>query len=459
MTSQRHDTHSKALALNLDGSIYGTLAEIGAGQEVARWFLSVGAASGTVAQTISAYDKKVSDEIYGAGTRYVSKDRLLAMLDREYQLLLERLSGTRGEEKRFFAFADTIAARNYQGDNEQHGWIGIRFQIEPGGPPSQILLHINLCDSTAQLQQQAIGILGVNLIYAAYNERADVEEFLSGLYDGLSVDRLEMDVIEFDGPAFMNQNSRVWCLALLGRHMSHAIVFDSSGLVVEPSSLLRKRPLLVLRGTFDKADLLDPILMQSGCQMLVVEEGPFEREPVALTELSIHHVARLEEVSLDRMLKCILELTPHCPVVASDFPETYLLARYLRRHSVEPVRFLLSVAAAARVLQEAFYQNLPGTLLEGLGRLLATNVKVYVAPMPRQVFISALQDTSGTLAVRESRDGLVALDDLIPAEPVCHLLKYLRAAGRIVPLDHRCRRSMEAKYFESEALFLRLKHI
>jgi hypothetical protein len=440
MTSHRHDTHGKALSLNLDESIYGTLAEIGAGQEVARWFLSVGAASGTVAKTISAYDKMVSDEIYGAGTRYVSKERLLAMLDREYSLLLERLSTTRGKEKRFFAFADTIAARNYQGDNEQHGWVGMRFQIEPGASPSQILLHINLCDSAAHLQQQAVGILGVNLIYAASYQRADVETFLVGLYDDLSIDRIEIDVIEFNGPAFMNQDGRAWCLALLGRHMSHAIVFDSSGLVVEPSSLLRKRPLLVMRGTFDKAELLDPALLQSGSRMLVVEDGPFEREPVSLTELSIHHVARVEEVSveevsLDQMLKCILQLTPRGPVVASDYPETYLLARYLRRHTVEPVRFILSVAAAAKILQEAFYQNLPGTLLEGLGRLLATNVKVYVAPMSRQVFASALQDTSESVAVRELDDGPVCLDDLIPPEPACHLLKYLRASSRIVPLE------------------------
>ncbi len=241
--SPRHDTHGKALSLNLDASIYGTLAEIGAGQEVARWFLSVGAASGTVAKTISAYDKKVSDEIYGAGTRYVSRERLLAMLDREYRLLLERLSTTRGDEKRFFAFADTISARNYQGSNEQHGWLGIRFQMEPNAPGSQVLLHINLCDPTAQLQQQAIGILGVNLVYAAYHQRTDVDVFLAGLFDDLSIERIEIDVIEFDGPAFMNRDARAWCLALLGRHMSHAIVFDNGGRVVEPSSLLRKRPL------------------------------------------------------------------------------------------------------------------------------------------------------------------------------------------------------------------------
>src|SRR5436305_8066936 len=158
---QKFDTHGKALALNLDGSHYGTLAEIGAGQEVARWFLTVGAASGTVAKTMSAYDKTVSDDIYGSGTRYVSKERLLAMLDCEYRLLLERLTTTRGGSKRFFVFADTVAARNYQGTNEQHGWMGIRFQTEPGSDPSQILLHANLRDPAVLSQQQAVGILGV----------------------------------------------------------------------------------------------------------------------------------------------------------------------------------------------------------------------------------------------------------------------------------------------------------
>src|SRR5271170_2032354 len=190
---QSTDLHAKALAINLEASTYGTFAEIGAGQEVARWFLSVGAASGTVAQAISAYGKIVSDDTYGAGTRYVSKERLLTMLDHEYQLLLARLAKDRGNHTRFFVFADTIATRNYQGTNEQHGWVGIRFQADPGGQPNDILLHINLGDPTAALQQQAIGTLGVNLIYAAYHQRASSEVFLTGLFEDLSAQRIEID--------------------------------------------------------------------------------------------------------------------------------------------------------------------------------------------------------------------------------------------------------------------------
>ena len=430
-----HDTHAKALSLNLDPSIYGTLAEIGASQEVARWFLRVGAASGTVAKTISAYDKKVSDEIYGAGTRYVSKERLLSMLDCEYRLLRERLDATRGSDTRFFVFADTVAARNYQGTNEQHGWMGFRFQAEPGGEPNQILLHINLCDSTAQLQQQAIGILGVNLVYAAFHQRSNVDDFLVALFDELSISRIEIDVIEPSGPVFEKQDANQWCLALLRRSMAHAIVFDTSGAAVEPAGLLRKRPLLLIRGTFSHPELLNPRLFQSALQMLLAEGVSFEREPATLLEMTIRHVRHTATFSTADMLQCIRELTPHGPVIASDFAETHLLSRYLRRHTTEPVRFVLSVAAAAKTLHEAFYQDLAGTLLEGLARLLAANVKLYVASMPRQSFLEALRDVSGALTVRDSGNGLVALADLIPAPSGRHLFDYLRASGQIVALE------------------------
>ncbi len=244
---QSTDIHAKALAINLEDSYYGTFAEIGAGQEVARWFLSVGAASGTVAQAISAYDKMVSDDTYGAGTRYVSRERLLAMLDHEYQLLLARLGKVRGANTRFFVFADTVATRNYQGTNEQHGWLGVRFQADPQDQPSQILLHINLGDPTAQLQQQAIGTLGVNLVYAAFHQRSSPESFLTGLFDDLSIERLEIDVLELTGPVFAGADTRLWCLDLLRKGMCRALVFDTNSQVVEPSTPLHKRPLIVQR--------------------------------------------------------------------------------------------------------------------------------------------------------------------------------------------------------------------
>src|SRR5246127_3976658 len=327
-----HDVHGKALSLNLDASIYGTLAEIGAGQEVARWFLSVGGASGTVAKTISAYDKTVSDDIYGAGTRYVSKERLLDMLDHEYKLLFDRLNPARGKDTRFFVFADTVAARNYQGTNEQHGWLGIRFQSQPGSQPNQILLHINLFDSTAQLQQQAIGILGVSLIYAAFHQRSAMEAFLEGLFEELSIARIEIDVIDFNGPAFGDEDPRGWCLGLLRRKMAHAIVFDARAQVVEPSSALRKRALLTMRGSFSHPELFNPTLFEAARLRLLAEGMPFEREPVKLLEMTIHHASLVENPSVSDMLAHIQQLVSFGSVIVTDFPETYLLSRYLRRH-------------------------------------------------------------------------------------------------------------------------------
>jgi len=429
------DTHAKALALNLDARFFGTLAEIGAGQEVARWFLTVGAASGSIAKTISAYDKEVSDGIYGAGTRYVSKERLVAMLDGEYEKLLKHLESTRGEEKRFFVFADTVAARNYQGTNEQHGWLGIRFQTEPGAEPSQILLHINLSDPTAQLQQEAVGILGVNLIYATFYQRASTSEFLRGLFENLSLERIEIDVIKLSGRVFEEEDSNEWSLELIRQEMAHAIVFDR-GEVMEPSAVLRKRPLLVMRGTFEHPELLDPNLFSSASQQLLSELGSFNREPAALVEMTTRHVSRSGTITSAQMLQCINELSMHCPVIASNYPETYLLSQYLRRHTTEPVRLVMSVAAAAKVLSESFYQDLPGTLLEGLGKLLATNVKLYVAPMRRDAFFDALGEMPVQLETRNQAKDSVDLDDVMPTGVVRHLLEYLRASHRIIALKH-----------------------
>src|SRR5580693_4906045 len=180
-SAEKLDTHHKALTLNLDTSTFGSFAEIGAGQEVARWFLVVGGASGTVAKSISAYDKEVSDDLYGSGARYVSQERLEAMMDSEWRQLINQLSTSRGSNTRFFSFVDTISARNYTGTNEPHGWVGLRFQLQPGGQPNEIVLHINMRDPSNPLEQEAIGILGVNLIYAVFFQLESGESFLENV--------------------------------------------------------------------------------------------------------------------------------------------------------------------------------------------------------------------------------------------------------------------------------------
>lgn len=432
---QSTDIHAKALAINLEASFYGTFAEIGAGEEVARWFLSVGAASGTVAQAVSTYDKIVSDDRYGAGTRYVSRERLVAMLDYEYQLLLARLAKTRGDHTRFFVFADTVATRNYQGTNEQHGWIGFRFQDEPGAQPNQILLHINLQDSTAQLQQQSIGTLGVNLIYACHHQRSSPGVFLAGLFDDLSLERLEIDVLELTGPVFADADSRLWCLELLRAGMAHAMVFDSNGQVVEPATPLRKRPLIVQRTLRGHPGPSSVEAFQTARETFLAEGPPSDREALATLEVSTQSLEGPAASDNAELLALIEQLAPLGTVVVTNYSEGHEALEYLRRYTAEPVAVILWISTFLKDMEDRVYPSLPGVVLEAFGRLLLTDVTIYVAPMSRESLVAALGGLPEGL-LRESPDGeLLTLDDFFPKPPLDHLFRYLRAAGRIVPLE------------------------
>ena len=230
---EKLNTHQKALRINLDPTSYGSFAEIGAGQEVVRWFLVVGGASGTVAKSISAYDKEVSDDLYGSGARYVSGERLQAMLDSEWAQLINQLNKSRGPNTRFFSFVDTISARNYAGTNEPHGWVGLRFQLRPGGQPNDILLHINMRDPSNPLEQEAIGILGVNLIYAVFNQLQMKEAFLENVAQGVEK-RIEIDYVEVRGTAFEGWDQRAILAQLVRAGLAEAVYFPSSGSPAPP---------------------------------------------------------------------------------------------------------------------------------------------------------------------------------------------------------------------------------
>ena len=253
-SAQKLDTHHKALTLNLDPSTFGSFAEIGAGQEVARWFLLVGGASGTVAKTISAYDKEVSDDLYGSGSRYVSKQRLEAMLDNEWTQLLAQLSKTRGQQTRFFCFVDTVSARNFAGTNDAHGWIGLRFQLQPGGPPNDVLLHIDMRDPSNVLQQQAIGILGVNLIYAAFYEVQTQESFLEGLAQDVVAERIEIDCMDLRGPAFESWDRRALQVHLVRAGLAEAVFFSSNGANAPPTEAMYRKAVVLAPGYFGHVD-------------------------------------------------------------------------------------------------------------------------------------------------------------------------------------------------------------
>jgi hypothetical protein len=431
---QPNDAHAKALAINLESSIYGTFAEIGAGQEVARWFLSVGAASGTVAQATSAYDKTVSDDIYGAGTRYVSKERLAAMLDHEFQVLVNRLDHERGATTRFFVFADTVATRNYQGTNEQHGWLGLRFQATAKSEPNQILLHIHLKDSTAQLQQEAIGILGVNLVFAAYHHRGSAEEFLTSLLEELSLERLEIDVIELSGPVFAGVDARLWCLYLLRNSLSHAFVFDSAAQIVEPATPLRKRPILLHFPRNADSPVSAAVPFDTACQQFLAECKPCDHDPVAILVLPKRNY---EDPGFDNaaLLARIQELASIATVVVTDHTEGYQAVDYFRRYTSAPIRMIFWISDLLQIMKERVYSSQPGATMEGLGRMLFTDVTIYVAPMSKQAFAAALGGQPEGLLPQAAANPVVTLDDFLPQSPTDHLFHYLRATGRILPLQ------------------------
>jgi hypothetical protein len=285
-SEEKLDTHQKALAINLDQAIFGSFAEIGAGQEVARWFLRVGAASGTVAKTVSAYDKEVSDDLYGPGTRYVSMQRLEAMLDHEWNQLLAQLQKSRGASTRFFSFADTVSARNFAGTNECHGWMGIRFQDQPGGPAQDVIIHLNLLDSSNLAQQEVVGVVGVNLIDAVFRRRQSKDTFLKALLDQAGVQRAEIDFIEVRGPGFAGWKSSALLLALVEEGLAEAMVLPASGQCAPPSEILRKRPIVLAPRAFENREPFHGGILSEAISMLKTEAGEAAREPLGLAVLS-----------------------------------------------------------------------------------------------------------------------------------------------------------------------------
>src|SRR5829696_7622793 len=287
MVNEMLETSQKALRINLDARRYGTFAEIGAGQEVARWFFRAGGAAGTVAKTISAYDMAVSDAVYGRSGRYVSSSRLQAMLDHEFRLNMERLDDTRGDANAFFAFADTVVARSYRGGNECHGWIGVKFQSHVRDEPSQIVLHVRMLDAEASLQQEALGIVGVNLLYGAFFHHHEPEVMIESLLDRLTIGRIEIDMIQFRGIEFRSVDNRLMALKLVQLGLSGVAMFGPDGNVLQPSEVLRKRAILVERGSFRPPTVVNIDMLQSARAKLEDDPAVAGREVLLLTELTM----------------------------------------------------------------------------------------------------------------------------------------------------------------------------
>lgn len=375
-------THQKALQINLDATTYGTFAEIGAGQEVARWFFRVGGASGTIAKSISAYDMVVSDAIYGHAERYVSRQRLEPMLDYEFQLLLERLAEKRGATTRFFVFAETVAARSYSRQEDAHGWLGIRFQAEPKGPPSQITLHIRLWDKENVQQQEALGILGVNLIYSALYLHQNPEELIPSLVDNVGSGRIEVDAIQFSGPAFSNVDNRLMALNLVQSGLTNAALFNANGQVEAPADAFHKKCILVERGSFRPITRVTLDMIRCAQAQFIQEPKVQGNEILVLTEMTIRNLLDGNKIDprdfLDRVdILGALGKT----VLISDFGEYYRLAAYFFRYTKQMAGIAMGVPSLMEVFDEKYYANLDGGILESFGRMFKNDLKLYVYPL------------------------------------------------------------------------------
>lgn len=437
-SSEQLNTHQKALAINLDSTSYGSFAEIGAGQEVARWFLVVGGASGTVAKSISAYDKEVSDDLYGSSARYVSKERLEAMLDSEWGQLINQLSKSRGSNTRFFSFVDTISARNFAGTNEPHGWVGLRFQLEPGGEPNEIVLHINMRDPSNPLEQEAIGILGVNLIYAVFYQLQAIEPFLANIAQDIGR-RVEIDYAEVSGAAFKGWDQREILIHLVRAGLAEAVCFLSSSSPAPPIEVLHKKNLVLAPGSFEHSDpahaAIHEGMLISGIRQLGEELDPKESSPIGFFCLS---AMPLFETDAPPEIPVLLDRIDALHACGGDVllfreRELYSMTDLVNRYTRERVRFVVGLSLLVRVW-EYRYTTLAGSFLEALSRLLARNVRIYAHPMRSTDLQQSVQNISAIGWHWTDTNGWVSAHELHPAPPVGHLYDYVLASNFLVPL-------------------------
>lgn len=412
-------THDKALRINIDHARYGTFAEIGAGQEVCRWFFYVGGASGTVAKTISAYDMAVSDATYGPTDRYVSRKRLEAMLEHESTQLLQQLGPRRGTNTSFFVFADTVATCSYSRHENGNGWLGVRFQTAPGTEPSEIIIHVHLLDKETAREQEALGILGVNLLYGAFYAHETPAALIASLMDGLTRDRIEIDMIKLCGPGFAGVDNRLMSLQLVEQGFTDAAMFTADGEVVQPSEVIYKRPILIERGRFRPLTYVTLDVLDSAREQFLQDPGLEDVEPVVLMEMTLRGLTSGERgVDHEEFLARaeILHAAGN-HVLISNCERYFNLIEILARYTNKTIGVALGVPSLRAVLDDQFYTDLPGGALEAMGRLFRNAVRLYVYPHR--------DPTSGAL---------VTADTLPVAAPLHHLHTFLLDSRRIEPL-------------------------
>ena len=375
-------TATKALKINLNDAIYGTVVEIGAGQEVARQFFSAGAAAGTIAKTMSAYDMKVSDEVYGKAGRYVSRERAEQMLKHEYDLLIDRLEEHRDVETQFFSYAATVTARSYSQKNECHGWVGVRRQSKAGGEPSEIMLHVRMLDDTNKEQSEALGVLGINLVHGAYYCGNDPKRIIDSLQDGMGSDkRLEIDLIHFSGPDFDEVENRLMNLYLIRSWSCRAVMFDVNGDSVVPASALRKKDTVVIRGSFKPPTKVHTDMHETAVNHFIQEEGVDAEKVLVVAEITMNELVD-EDPQSNRDFLARVDLLNELgfSVLISDYLRFFRLRSWIRRYTQNRIGIVLSVRDFNYLFDSEYYDGLEGGILEAMGKLFSDNTNVYVYP-------------------------------------------------------------------------------
>jgi len=436
--TEKLGTHQKALNINLDPATFGSFAEIGAGQEVVRWFLTVGGASGTVAKSISAYDKEVSDDLYGRGSRYVSNERLEAMVDHEWAQLLNQLTKTRGAQTRFFCFVDTISARNYAGTNEPHGWVGVRVQLKPGGEPNDIILHINMRDRSNVLQQEAIGILGVNLVYAALYQLESRDSILENIAEDVEK-RIEIDYVDFRGPAFQSWDRRAILIHAVDAALAQAVCFPSKGSPMPPMELLHKKPVVLAPGSFEHVDpayaKIHEGMLAAAIELLRGEVADEKLAPAGFFCIPATALVPGEPppASEDLLARIDALRTRGGDVLLFRERELYTMTDYVNRYTKEHIRFVVGLSLLIRVFEDR-YSKLTGSFLEALSRLFAQNVRIYAYPMTSKNLRQSIQAISTEHWQWPEANGWVSADQLKLAPPLGHLYEYILASNFLVAM-------------------------
>lgn len=410
----------KALRINLNENIYGTFAEIGAGQETVRHFFRTGGSSGTIAKAMSAYDKDFSDSIYGIEEdgRYVTESRLKKMLSHEVNLIEARLNRDKHPNKMFFSYANTVATIDFAKQFKGHGWVGIRYQLDPSQEYNEIIIHIRFKEMDARLQQETLGVLGVNLIYGAFYKYNDPKKLLRYLYDHLDKDQLEIDTINFSGPLFAEVDNRLMSLQLVKNGMTDAVMFNPDGNNILPASILYKKNILALRGSFRPVTKVNMDMYEKSLKMFLQENKVEEENTLVIFEITLSNLRSEGEIDerdfMDRAeLLCSLGQT----VMISNFQEYYKVVEYFSNYTKARMGLAMGVNNLVDIFDEKYYRHLSGGILEAFGKLFYRDLKVFLYPM-------------------EDEDGTIVTSENLKVHPrMKELYKFFKFNGKVIDIE------------------------